>query len=113
MPTIHAFRRQQDITIDTGAGVIDFTANAAGDMVAEIDEGAALDVLLGIPEAFCPYLDANTVSYVLGSGDSALDLGAMTIEALKGFAQEHGVILKTRITADKIRQTIIDQLTDK
>lgn len=48
---IHAYRRKEAVTVDTGVGHVEFKLNAEGDVVGDANEAQA-EVLLNIPEAY-------------------------------------------------------------
>lgn len=48
---IHAYRRKEAVTVDTGVGHVEFKPNAEGDVVGEANEAQA-EVLLNIPEGY-------------------------------------------------------------
>ncbi len=48
---IHAYRRKEAVTVDTGAGEVEFKPNAEGDVVGEANDAQAA-VLLNIPEGY-------------------------------------------------------------
>ena len=48
---IHAYRRKEAVTVDTGAGHVEFKPNAEGEVVGEANEAQAA-VLLNIPEGY-------------------------------------------------------------
>lgn len=48
---IHAYRRNGPVTVDTGAGEVEFKPNAEGEVVGEANEAQAA-VLLNIPEGY-------------------------------------------------------------
>jgi hypothetical protein len=52
---IHAFRRTQAVSIDTGCGHIDFKPNDLGHVVALVEDEAPRAVLLAITEGYKPY----------------------------------------------------------
>lgn len=122
MPKIHAFRRKEALSVDTAVGVVEFSVDASGDVVADVPEGEALDVLFGIPEAYkihasddSPKADekpANKpVSYVLKNDQGEVDLSAMDEDALKAFAKANDVKVHHTWTGDKLdklRQKLVD-----
>ena len=118
---IHAYKRKEATPIDTGNGVIEFTVNDAGDVVAGVDDEADLVVLMGSPEAFKVYnfatadvdVPAQTIQFVLkGATDEPdLDLSAMTEDELKAFAKVNSVQVHHTWTGDKLdklRQKLVD-----
>lgn len=132
---IHAFRRKEAVTVDTGAGEVDFVPNAAGDVVAEVDDDDAAGVLLAIPEGYRPYnaaatekpsktvkqappagtgstdanKDAPSPFLMKGAdGEPDLDLATLDDEALKAFAKANAVPMHHTWKGDKLRQKIFD-----
>ena len=98
---IHAHKRKEPTTIDTGNAVIDFVLNDAGEVVADVEDEADIEVLLAIPEAFKAHGNITPVSnvpdapksYVLTNGvpEDDVDLAAMNEDQLKDFAKANGV----------------------
>lgn len=119
MPKIHAFRRKEALSVDTAVGVVEFAVDASGDVVADVPEGAALDVLLGITEAYkihesddSPKPVDKPVAYVLKNDQGeVVDLSAMDEDALKAFAKANDVKVHHSWTGDKLdklRQKLVD-----
>ena len=107
---IHAHVRKEAFPVDTGVGHVEFEVNEKGHVIAEVTEQPAIDVLLGIPEAYCEYAEdvPPKVSYVIANGEETLDLATLDDAQLRVFAKDNGVTLHYRWVGDKIRQTIIE-----
>lgn len=131
---IHAYRRKLATPVHTGMTLIGFEPNEAGDVVAEVADAADVALLLGIGEAYRPYLPADPVlpvalalpapvpalvsppapvsaadrRFVLLDGDESLDLAALSDVELRAFAKENGVRVHWKLAGDRIRQVIVD-----
>lgn len=119
---IHAYKRKENTPIDTGNAVFEFALNDAGEAVADVENEAAIEVLLAIPEAFKVHESSATAtstdpsaptSYVLkgATPEADLDLSAMNGDELKTFAKANGVTVHYTWTGDKLdklRQKLVD-----
>lgn len=106
MPIVHAHRRKEKVSIDTGVGHIEFEKDADGRLVADVD-GEALDVLLSIPEAFA-LLDAPASGQVLTNGDKQIDLATLDKDALVEVAISVGLTPHHKWSAATLRAKILE-----
>lgn len=83
---IHAYRRKEATPVDTGNTVIEFKPNGAGEVIADVEGSADVEILLSIPEAFREYLgDGATAAVVvkpLNAVPTAAELAALSFSGV-------------------------------
>jgi len=126
MTTLHAYKRTAQIVVDLPALKLKlkFAPDAEGNVLCDVPEGPAVDLLLNIPEAYRVFgaeqpaaggddegnSDAGS-RYILshGEGDETLDLRTLTKAALLEFARENEI---PGIDKDSKKEVVLEQIVD-
>lgn len=112
MTILQAYRRTKTHVVTLLGLTLRFEPNDKGDVVCDVEDGAAVERLLDIPTGFRLYGEApespvSPLPYVLVGAAGSFDLRPLSDADLHAFAQVNGVTVHHNAKGNTIRDRIV------